>query len=117
MFISLGFALIFAVSGVIEAQNPTPKTDALKKANTRPAETKTPQADPFDGASVEKMSAQCVTLETEQGSIVIEMLPGKAPESVRSFLKLAATGALHTTTFNRVVKDFVTQHGNLSTSE
>src|SRR5437879_6335717 len=99
------------------AQNPTPNTQTLRKANTRPAETKTPQADPFDGASVEKMSSQCVTLETEQGSIVIEMLPGKAPESVRSFLNLAATGALDTTTFTRVVKDFVIQGGNLSTSE
>ena len=98
-------------------QNPTPNTETLKKANTRPAETKTTQADPFDEASVEKMSAQCVTLETEQGSIVIEMLPGKAPESVRSFLNLAATGALDTTTFTRVVKDFVIQGGNLSTSE
>ena len=117
ILISLGFAFIFAVSDVIEAQNPTPKTDALKKVNTRPAETKTPRADPFDGASIEKMSAQCVTLETEQGSIVIEMLPGKAPESVRSFLNLAATGALDTTTFTRVVKDFVIQGGNLSTSE
>jgi len=99
------------------AQNPTPNTETLKKANTRPAETKTPRADPFDGASIEKMSAQCVTLETEQGSIVIEMLPGKAPESVRSFLNLAATGALDTTTFTRVVKTFVIQGGNLSTSE
>src|SRR5437870_1370256 len=99
------------------AQNPTPNTETLKKANTRPAETRTPRADPFDSASIEKMSAQCVTLETEQGSIVIEMLPGKAPESVRSFLNLAATGALDTTTFTRVVKTFVIQGGNLSTSE
>src|SRR5581483_2694279 len=43
-------------------------------------------SDPFDGASIEKMSGQCVSLQTEQGAIVIEMLPGKAPETVRSFL-------------------------------
>jgi len=63
------------------------------------------------------MTDQCVTLETEQGSIVIEMLPAKAPETVRSFLNLAATGALDTTTFSRVVHRFVIQGGNLSTSE
>ncbi len=114
---SLVTAFIFGASAAIRAQNPTPNTDALKKTNTRPAETKTPRADPFDGASIEKMSAQCVTLETEQGSIVIEMLPAKAPESVRNFLNLAASGALDTTTFSRVVKDFVIQGGNLSTSE
>ena len=49
--------------------------------------------------------------------MVIEMLPEVAPESVRNFLNLAATGALDTTTFNRVVKDFVIQGGNLATSE
>src|SRR5947208_15073019 len=63
------------------------------------------------------MTGQCVTLETEQGAIVIEMLPAKARETVRSFLNLAATGALDSTTFSRVVKGFVIQGGNLSTSE
>lgn len=99
------------------AQNPTPSTETLKKANPRPADTKPPQAEPFDGASVEKMKGQCVTLNTENGAIVIEMLPAAAPETVRSFLNLSASGALDSTIFNRVVKGFVIQGGNLSTSE
>jgi peptidyl-prolyl cis-trans isomerase B (cyclophilin B) len=99
------------------AQNPTPSSDALKKANSRPADAKPAQTDPFDGASVEKMTGQCVTLDTESGLIVIEMLPKAAPETARSFLNLAASGALDTTTFSRVVRDFVIQGGNLSTSE
>ena len=73
--------------------------------------------EPFDGASVDKMRDQCVTLETEAGSIEIEFMPEVAPESVRNFLNLVATGALDTTTFSRVVKDFVIQGGNLATSE
>ena len=73
--------------------------------------------EPFDGASVEKMAAQCVSLETELGTIEIEMIPEVAPENVRSFLNLAATGALDTTTFTRTVKDFVIQGGNLASSE
>jgi peptidyl-prolyl cis-trans isomerase B (cyclophilin B) len=102
---------------LVSAQNPAPNTETLKKANARPAaEVTAPKSDPFDGATVEKMS-QCVTLETERGTIVIEMLPATAPETVRSFLNLAATGALDTTTFSRVVKGFVIQGGNLSTSE
>jgi len=104
-------------AGAVWAQNPPPNTDTLKKANPRPAETKPQPADPFEGASVEHMKSQCVTLNTENGAIVIEMLPAAAPESVRSFLNLAATGALDTTTFSRVVKNFVIQGGNLSTSE
>src|SRR6266480_2208803 len=99
----------FAVGSslVVNAQNPVPSTDAAKKANARPAETLLPKPDPFEGASVEKMTGQCVTLETEQGAIVIEMLPAKAPESARNFLNLASVGAFDTTTFSRVVPGFV----------
>jgi peptidyl-prolyl cis-trans isomerase B (cyclophilin B) len=63
------------------------------------------------------MSAQCVTLETEAGVIEIALIPEVAPENARNFLNLAATGALDTTTFSRVVKDFVIQGGNLATSQ
>lgn len=101
----------------ILAQNPPPNTETPKKANARPpAEATAVRSEPFDGATVEKMT-QCVTLNTEGGAIVIGMLPAVAPETVRSFLNLAATGALDTTTFSRVVKGFVIQGGNLSTSE
>src|ERR1700674_3863828 len=103
-------AFCLAVSAVVTvAQNPAPSADTLKKANTRPADPKPAQVDPFDGASVEKMTGQCVTLDTESGLIVIEMLPKAAPETARSFLNLAASGALETTTFSRVVRDFVIQ--------
>jgi peptidyl-prolyl cis-trans isomerase B (cyclophilin B) len=89
--------------------------DVPKKANPRlQAET---VVDPFDGASVEKMASQCVTLETELGPIEIAMMPEVAPEAVRNFLNLSATGALDTTTFSRVLKGFVIQGGNLQTSE
>ena len=88
-----------------------------KKANTRTTAEAPSAAEPFDGASVEKMAAQCVTLETELGAIDIAMMPEVAPESVRNFLNLSATGALDTTTFGRVVKGFVIQGGNLQTSE
>ena len=63
------------------------------------------------------MAAQCVTLDTELGAIDIAMMPEVAPESVRNFLNLSATGALDTTTFSRVVKGFVIQGGNLQTSD
>jgi peptidyl-prolyl cis-trans isomerase B (cyclophilin B) len=91
--------------------------EPLKKVNPRTTATATEAADPFDGASLEKMAAQCVTLETELGPIEIGMLPENAPEAVRNFLNLSATGALDTTTFSRVLKGFVIQGGNLQTSE
>ena len=96
---------------IVTAQEETPK-----KANARSA-TEVTATEPFDGASVEKMASQCVTLETELGAIEIAMMPEAAPEAVRNFLNLSATGALDTTRFSRIVKGFVIQGGNLSTSE
>src|SRR3712207_4594678 len=56
------------------AATPTPvPSPPARKANERPVVrgVSTP-AEPFDGASVEKMAAQCVTLETEAGDIRLE---------------------------------------------
>lgn len=106
----------FTLVGAQET-SPSPPADLVKKANNRPAEVTANAPEPFDGATVEKMRDQCVSLETEAGAIDIEMIPEVAPESVRNFLNLAATGALDTTTFSRVVKGFVIQGGNLATSE
>jgi peptidyl-prolyl cis-trans isomerase B (cyclophilin B) len=98
---------------------PTPKQEATPaKKNARPEGEKVEtKAEPFDKATAAEMSKQCVTLDTESGEIVVEMLAEAAPETARNFLNLAATGAFDTTTFNRVVHGFVVQGGNLSTRE
>jgi peptidyl-prolyl cis-trans isomerase B (cyclophilin B) len=96
---------------------PNGPIDGPRKANARTTPAPAVAPEPFDGASVEKMAAQCVSLETEVGTIEIAMMPEVAPESVRNFLNLAATGALDTTTFRRTVKNFVIQGGNLQTSQ
>jgi peptidyl-prolyl cis-trans isomerase B (cyclophilin B) len=99
---------------------PQQKTEGAappKKINSRPADSPASAREPFDDATAEKMSGQCVRLETEAGLIEIEMLAEVAPETVRNFLNLTATGAFDTTTFSRVVRDFVVQGGNLSTSQ
>lgn len=103
----LSLIVFFSQSGVQEPP---------KKANARDAAPEV-VTEPFDGASVEKLAASCVTLETELGAIEIAMMPEVAPEAVRNFLNLSAIGALDTTTFSRTVKGFVIQGGNLSTSE
>ncbi|HYH87084.1 MAG TPA: peptidylprolyl isomerase [Pyrinomonadaceae bacterium] len=98
------------------AAQPKQSAPPAKKANARPA-GEAAAREPFDTASVEQMSKQCVALDTESGEIVVEMLAEVAPESVRNFLNLAATGAFDTTTFSRVVKGFIIQGGNLATRE
>jgi peptidyl-prolyl cis-trans isomerase B (cyclophilin B) len=110
------FLLLFLLMSVSTASAQSGQ-EQPKKSNERPAASETPTREPFDGATVEKMAGQCVRLETEAGVIEMEMLPEAAPESVRNFLNLAATGAFDTTTFSRVVKDFVIQGGNLSTGQ
>jgi peptidyl-prolyl cis-trans isomerase B (cyclophilin B) len=99
------------------APQKTESTPTAKKSNARPGDSQAPQPEPFDNASVEKMAGQCVRLETEAGVIVVEMLAEAAPETVRNFLNLSSIGAFDTTTFSRVVKDFVVQGGNLSTGQ
>ena len=118
------FALAFPLS--VFAQNEPAKEipkqnppNAEKKANQRPDEKtgKVSASEPFDKADVKTMAAQCATLETAEGNIVLEFFPESAPESVRNFLNLAANGIFETTTFSRVVPGFVIQGGNLGTSE
>ena len=101
----------------IRAQSQAATTDGAKKVNARPAEEGTSPRDPFVGASAEVMAKQCVTLDTDAGAISLEMFPEVAPETVRNFLNVAATGGFDTTTFSRVVRDFVIQGGDLSTGE
>lgn len=115
----LGRAVMAAVCLLFSVVGAAAQVDGggVKKSNARPAAVPAQKPDPFDGASAEKMAAQCVRLETEAGVIEMEMLAEVAPETVRNFLNLVATGSFDTTTFSRVVKDFVIQGGNLSTHQ
>jgi peptidyl-prolyl cis-trans isomerase B (cyclophilin B) len=95
-----------------------------KKTNSRPAvppetTSRLPAAkpEPFDSADVKTMASKCVRLETEAGNIELELYPEQAPETVRNFLNLVATGMYDTTTFSRVVPGFVIQGGDLATRE
>lgn len=111
------FLFLISAPAALAQGTPNGPIEAPRKANQRAPDSAPPAPEPFDGAPVEKMAGQCVTLETELGPIEIAMMPEIAPESVRNFLNLAATGALDTTTFSRTVKDFVIQGGNLATSD
>lgn len=92
------------------------ETKTPPKANARPTSSAS-KAEPFDNADVAKMSSQCVTLDTEAGVIELEMFPESAPESVRNFLNLTATGLFDGTSFSRVVPGFVIQGGNMWSRE
>lgn len=118
-FIVITFAAGIAFSQANNAvATPTPAATETPKANPRPTpKPEEPKAEPFDKADVKTMAGQCVSFDTEAGMIEIEVYPEHAPESVRNFLNLAATGLLDTTTFSRVVPGFVIQGGHLWSRE
>lgn len=103
---------VFSALSFGQDATPTPE---VKKANARPEEKPVATAEPFDKAVVKSMASKCVTLDTEAGMIEIELFPESAPESVRNFLNLTATGMFDSTTFSRVVPGFVIQGGSLWT--
>ncbi len=113
-------AFVLAANAQNKTPDKNPETAApqtLKKSNQRPAAPIKSASEPFEKATVEAMAAKCVELDTEAGVVRLEMFPESAPETVRSFLNLAGTGAFDTTTFSRVVPGFIVQGGNLGTRE
>ncbi len=120
------FLLVFLSIAVFQflasAQNPpienpfeSPAEKPVRKANARPEEKTAKEK--FDGATVAELALQCVLLKTEKGDVLIEFFPESAPETVRNFLNLTSLGAFDTTSFNRVVPDFIIQGGSMSTRE
>ncbi len=108
-------------AGTILPQQQPSATPAAKepiKTNARPTPVP-PKArpEPFDKADAATMASKCVTFDTEAGLIEMEMFPEHAPESVRNFLNLSATGMFDTTVFGRVVPGFVIQGGDLYSRE
>lgn len=57
-----------------------------------------------------------VRLETNQGVIVLELYPDKAPKTVANFLSYVQSGFYDGTIFHRVVPNFVVQGGGFDTS-
>ena len=112
----LSVSLSFLAFG--QTPSATPAVKEPVKTNARPTPTPSAaKAEPFDKADARTMAEKCVTFDTEAGVIEMEMFPEHAPESVRNFLNLAATGLFDTTVFGRVVPGFVIQGGDLYTRE
>jgi cyclophilin family peptidyl-prolyl cis-trans isomerase len=55
-----------------------------------------------------------VKVETNKGTMVIELYPDKAPISVANFLSYVRDGAYDGTIFHRVIKDFMNQGGGFT---
>lgn len=74
-----------------------------------------PAPPPFTEETTEELSRNRVVMETSKGNIAIEMLPDKAPNHVRHFLRLTSLGTYDKTAFHRIAPGFVIQAGDLNT--
>jgi peptidyl-prolyl cis-trans isomerase B (cyclophilin B) len=74
-----------------------------------------PVPEPFADDTVEQLSARRAVIETTAGHITLEFFPDRAPNHVRQFLRLAASGVYDGTAFHRIVRDFVIQGGHMPT--
>ena len=55
-----------------------------------------------------------VRMETSQGTVIIELNPDKAPETVENFLRYVNEGKYDGTLFHRVIKGFMNQGGGFT---
>jgi peptidyl-prolyl cis-trans isomerase B (cyclophilin B) len=74
-----------------------------------------PPVPPFTTETIEELALNRVVMETAKGNIVIELMPEKAPNHVRHFLRLTSLGAYDKTAFHRIAPGFVIQAGDLNT--
>ncbi len=67
--------------------------------------------EPFVNESPAELGRYHVIIETGLGALELEMMPDKAPETVRQFLRLAQAGIYDNTLVHRVAPGFVIQTG------
>jgi peptidyl-prolyl cis-trans isomerase B (cyclophilin B) len=78
-------------------------------------ESETTEPEPFSTETVEELQHYRAVLETSIGPITVELLPDKAPEHVRSFLRLARAGIYDGTAWHRVIPGFLIEAGLIAT--
>lgn len=114
---------IFArvVEGIVVAQKiSTSPSDAnnvpaerieIRKATIR--DKPAPEPEPFADETPAQLSQHRAVIETSMGNITVELFADRAPNHVRSFLRMAVSGVYDGTAFHRVAKGFVIQGGFL----
>ena len=58
-----------------------------------------------------------IIINTKFGKIIFKLLPDDAPETVRSFVKLAKSGFYDNTLFHRIIPGFMIQGGDPNTKQ
>jgi cyclophilin family peptidyl-prolyl cis-trans isomerase len=103
-----------AVSDSNETKNDSSvtKADLITTTTTVPPTTSTTKLAPTTTTTKAKASKYYATIKTNKGNIVFELRPDKAPETVKSFIKLANSGYFNGIKWHRVEPGFVIQGGD-----
>ena len=70
----------------------------------------------LQGVSSVAIASPFVDIQTNQGTIKVELMPDEAPITVANFLNYVKTGFYDNTLFHRVIKDFMIQGGDSDAS-
>jgi peptidyl-prolyl cis-trans isomerase B (cyclophilin B) len=102
---------------VLQKISETPIDDkgiATERVEIRHITIRETPPEPFATESAAELGAYHAVLDSGAGPITIELFADKAPNTVRQFMRLAATGVYDGMAFHRVVPGFVVQTGALS---
>ena len=108
-----GIGVAQKISTVAAANTVPNERIEIKKVTIR--EKPAPEPEPFVSESAAELGAYRAVIETAMGNITFEFFPDRAPNHVRQFLRLAASGVYDGTAFHRVRAGFVIQGGYLDT--
>mgnify|MGYP001500923415 CR=1 FL=1 len=115
-FFAALFALLLFCVGTAHAQTP-----ASDHAQIAQATAKTPAAKPAAkaGSTAPATAATApkgprVAIETNKGTIVVELDPVKAPITVKNFLAYVKSGFYSGTVFHRIISSFMIQGGGFT---
>ena len=109
-----GLEVVQQISAVAaDAQGRPAERIVIKSVTIR--DTPPPQPEPFSTESTQQLAGYRAVLATSSGPITIEFFPDKAPNHVRHFLQLTASGAYDNSAFHRIAPGFVIQAGDLNT--
>ena len=87
---------------------------ATERVEIRRVTIRETPAEPFITETPAQLGAYRAVLDSSAGPITIEFFVDKAPETVRQFMRLAASGVYNGMAFHRVAPGFVIQTGALS---
>jgi len=114
--VSLLFIAILVACGCGGSSEPsataTPATTLADSATPGPALTPAPTPTPLVIDMVDPSKHYTATIETGKGNLILELFASDVPITVSNFVFLARQGFYDSTTFHRVIPDFMAQGGD-----